>query len=232
MEKLLCPNCQNEILEANINETSGLAKCEQCGAIQYTTDLNKANTVNDDQEANTMKVPAAGRSQVRNEDGDYVKIFLPKAGFGCKQNAGLIFILVWIGIVVIIVAANDVFTSLKGGLAVGIFGLIGLGFLYNELNNGLRTETLEIDNQQLTLTKTRFLLGTKTKVYDLNTLQGAEFHQLTGGRSGPTSNVNLISANGKVNFFKSETDMGKKGLARYLDQVIKNARKENTTLNP
>ncbi len=227
MQELLCPNCQNEILEANINETSGLAKCEQCGAVQYTIDLKKADIGNDGQEANAMEVPAAGRSQVITEDDDYVKLFLPKAGFGCKEYAGLIFLLFFIVLTVSFGTAYGVFASLKSGFFIGVFILIPLAVFYNELNNGLRTETLEIDNQQLTLTKTRFLLGTKTKVYDLNTLQGAEFHQLTGGRSGPTSNVNLISANGKVNFFKSETDMGKKGLARYLDQVIKNAQNRN-----
>lgn len=219
IEQALCPQCDNIIPGANINSETGLAKCEQCGTIEKQDDLKVANGGQGD---DTMpELPPLGRIMVISHNADRLELYLPKNNFGCSGALPLIFSLFWTSTVLGMGFLNGMFVSFPKGILFIGFAMVGILIFISEINRVKREEYLTMEQGQITLTKKLPIGWKSTKSYELKEIQGVEFERLSGRDNYSLFWINLVLGGKKVSFFSSSEMNTLRGLANYLDQLVK-----------
>lgn len=222
MQQLVCPHCKNVVPQANINAETGLAKCDQCGAVQQKDDLTFDSTETPDQEL--PEPPPGARAQVMKSNQERLQLFLPKAKFGCSGSFGTVFLAFWVALVLLIGYVEGIFANWQAGLAVVGMASLGGFFLLRHVNEFKREEYVDIGHQQITITKKLPLVGHSSQTYNLHDIQGVEFERLHDRYRHQSHRINVILGSKSVEFFQNEEGVGKRWLADYLDQLVKKAR--------
>ena len=146
--KFTCSNCNAEIKSENINISTDLAKCDQCGSIHKVSDLSISLEEKD------LSPPVGSKIVLEKGLSGGVKFTYPKRGFSASLIPLLIFAIFWLGFVTF-----WTWGAAQGSIFFALFSipfwLVGLSMVAGLINSANEIQVLTLDQHQLTLIRHR-----------------------------------------------------------------------------
>lgn len=182
----ICPACSALIDNSNVNITTNLAQCTNCGAIHKASEL-----VAKEDEAFIAKPPLGSLIELTKRYDGIVELNYPQKGFTASDIPTVFFALFWM----IFIS----FWTFMASSAPGFFALFsipfwiaGLGMWMGLINGIFETQSLQLARDQITLLKKR-PIGTKTITYSLKEIVDIKMATLTTNSFSIFSNANYWS---------------------------------------
>lgn len=151
--KPICSVCATEISKENINVTTDIAKCQNCGHI------DKLSSLIHEPVKVEFNPPIGSTIKIHKGLHNQVEIYYPKKGITKTTFPILIFALFWLGFV-----AFWTFFAAMGSTIFALFSipfwLVGIGMLVFPINASQTKETLIINRKIIGIEKKQ-LFGTK-----------------------------------------------------------------------
>ncbi|RYY39614.1 MAG: hypothetical protein EOO08_09935 [Chitinophagaceae bacterium] len=221
--ELACPSCGQRIDPQNINVTTDLAQCGNCGALHRLSDLVPGGPA----AAPVRSEPPPGSGLEMSRELDGVRIHLPRQKAGCGTFFFAGFSLFWLSFV-----AVWTYFAAQGSSFFALFSvpfwLVGGGMLFAAINSLTESQTVTVSRHALVVEKKR-LFFSKRKELDFRNIEAI---RLEGARSNsfrvPTKGSftsraatsllvpAIISGTGNIYFFEAADTAAQEWAVRYL----------------
>jgi hypothetical protein len=185
--------------------------------------------------------PESSRIQMKKGYRNNIELVMPRKGFSFSAVPGLLFSFIWLGFV-----AVWTLLASAGGVGFALFSIpfwiIGLLILGATVGSAFSTQTLVIDNNQLTFSRTQ-LFGKKTRQFSIRDIDSIEISPVTNrllkslNRPGTSAGVRVrkgdhmhntrplltpaIHSQGTVtHFFEHVNEEGQEWTVTFLGQFV------------
>jgi len=222
-----CSKCQSEIKSENINITTDIAKCQNCGNISKASNLTKVDRP-------FSKTPPLGsKIEVIKGYGDEIEFILPKKGFTARSIPTLFFGLIWLSFLTFWTIMASKASIIFDAFSIP-FWLAGFSLIYGVLKSVTTSQSLKIDRINLSLIK-KSIFGNKIFKYSLNEILAINMSKPLSKnplmafsnignqkRPGEVMNYpNLVTTEKSILFFESATLIEQQWLVNYLTKELK-----------
>jgi hypothetical protein len=155
---LVCPTCNTSIANVDVNITTDLAKCNNCGSIHKVSSL----VANEDEKY--ISTPPNGSLIALNKNYDgTIELYYPPTGFSFSDIFYLIFSIFWVGFI-----CFWTWGALQASIFFALFSIpfwfVGISMWIGLINRIFESERVYLAKEKIILAKNR-PIGSKTIEY-------------------------------------------------------------------
>lgn len=159
--KLNCSKCQADIKPEDINITTDLAKCHECGAIHKVSSLSGAISLG--KKEVSMTPPTGSRIIMRRGDFGDMEFIYPKKGFKASMLPLVFFTTFWLGFITF-----WTWGASQGSIIFALFSIpfwvVGIGLVLALANAISEIQILTFSKHTLTIEKQRLIKPQKIEI--------------------------------------------------------------------
>lgn len=227
---LHCADCNTEIPSDNVNISTDLAKCAECGAIHKASDLS-IEVENED-----LNPPSGSKILFVKGLNGSVEYILPKKGITASTIPQLLFVSVWLGFIFF-----WTFQASKSSNTFALFSIpfwiVGISMIVGIINSAWEVQIIKLSQYKLTVERKRPILpklfetdlkdvlSIKMKALKMSPLTGmSNFrHLLKMQKSyGAAPEIPAIITGRKTEyFFDDANDAEQEWITRILSRLLK-----------
>lgn len=154
---VICPNCQTEIISANINVATDLAQCQQCHF------LFKLSEQILEKEEEQLSVPPAGSRIIIFKEANQLIFEMPKSGFKPRHIGMLIFAAFWMCFITVWTVMASFGSTLFALFSIP-FWAAGFYMSYNLWRSIFESQKLILNERSFVLEKTNPLRNSSKEI--------------------------------------------------------------------
>ena len=232
--KLNCSKCDSEIKPEDINISTDLAKCYNCGSIFKASELTSSL------EEIKFKPPNGSKISIQKGINGRMDLTLPKKGFTASQIPQLLFSIFWLSFIIF-----WTWGASQGSIIFAMFSipfwLVGINMIIGIVNSANEIQNIYIDKYTLKIQRNRPIRSKtfQTKIGDIETIKmkGIKMNPLTmfgnfrqmmkmqSSFGSPIEAPSVITGVKTEHFFEDANDAEQEWVTKLLDTIVKKMKK-------
>lgn len=164
--KLECSNCKSEIKSENINISTDLAKCDNCGSVLKVSELTSSVENLDTNPPNGSKISIS-----KGADGQF-ELTLPKKGFSLSVIPQVLFSIFWLGFI-----SFWTWGASQGSIFFAMFSIpfwfVGISMITGVINSANEIQKVSLNKNTLSIKRLRPIRAKsfETKLGDIQSIK-------------------------------------------------------------